>query len=295
MRGFVPNVVVTHPLVPDDNLRLYDLMGGLFGKAAEAAALGQQIPPGAPRPARGRSGKPPQRALFHLERPVDDGVARYLHLGDAGRGRLADDPSRPGDPLSDGGDRAGDRGGDRPFPVPDRALRLRPRGYRRLPARSTVARRRRRWRSTANIAAGTAAAPSPACAISERPGGERPQAPFVTGVLRDGASRRSAAHCSSAPPQDEALRDGASRRSAAHCSSAPPQDEALRDGASRRSAAHCSSAPPQDEAVLGATNTILHPEEGVEEARQRRLETPVSKDEMAVSKDRTEERDRISE
>ena len=43
MREFVPNVVVTHPLVPDDNLRLYDLMGGLFGKTAEAAALGRQF------------------------------------------------------------------------------------------------------------------------------------------------------------------------------------------------------------------------------------------------------------
>ena len=52
----------------------------------------------------------------------------------------------------------------------------------------------------------------------------------------------------------------------------------LRDGASRRSPADRSSAPPQDEAVRGETNTILHPEEGVEEARQRRLEIPVSKD-----------------
>ena len=43
MREFVPNVVVTHPLVPDDNLRLYALMGGLFGKAAEAEALSRQF------------------------------------------------------------------------------------------------------------------------------------------------------------------------------------------------------------------------------------------------------------
>ncbi len=43
MRAFVPNVVVTHPLVPEDNLRLYALMGGLFGKAAEAAALSRQF------------------------------------------------------------------------------------------------------------------------------------------------------------------------------------------------------------------------------------------------------------
>ncbi len=43
IRAFVPNVVVTHPLVPEDNLRLYALMGGLFGKAGEAAALARQF------------------------------------------------------------------------------------------------------------------------------------------------------------------------------------------------------------------------------------------------------------
>ena len=35
---FVPHVVVTHPLVPHDNLALARLLGGLFGKEAEAAA-----------------------------------------------------------------------------------------------------------------------------------------------------------------------------------------------------------------------------------------------------------------
>ncbi|MCY3829585.1 MAG: helical backbone metal receptor [Rhodospirillaceae bacterium] len=43
MRALVPNVVVTHPLAPEDNLRLYALMGGLFGRAAEAAALSRQF------------------------------------------------------------------------------------------------------------------------------------------------------------------------------------------------------------------------------------------------------------
>jgi ABC-type Fe3+-hydroxamate transport system substrate-binding protein len=36
LAGFVPNVVVTHPLVPQDNLALARLMGGIFG-AGEAA------------------------------------------------------------------------------------------------------------------------------------------------------------------------------------------------------------------------------------------------------------------
>lgn len=35
---FVPNIVVTHPLAPRDNLALARLMGGIFGKDAEARA-----------------------------------------------------------------------------------------------------------------------------------------------------------------------------------------------------------------------------------------------------------------
>ena len=36
---FVPNLVVTHPLVPDDNLTLFELLGGIFGRETEAARL----------------------------------------------------------------------------------------------------------------------------------------------------------------------------------------------------------------------------------------------------------------
>jgi ABC-type Fe3+-hydroxamate transport system substrate-binding protein len=36
---FVPSVVVTHPLAPEDNLGLYRLLGGIFGRAAEAERL----------------------------------------------------------------------------------------------------------------------------------------------------------------------------------------------------------------------------------------------------------------
>ena len=35
---FVPNVIVTHPARPEDNLALYRLIGGIFGRAAEAEA-----------------------------------------------------------------------------------------------------------------------------------------------------------------------------------------------------------------------------------------------------------------
>jgi ABC-type Fe3+-hydroxamate transport system substrate-binding protein len=39
LAGFVPSVVVTHPLAPEDNLGLYRLLGGIFGRSAEAERL----------------------------------------------------------------------------------------------------------------------------------------------------------------------------------------------------------------------------------------------------------------
>lgn len=39
LREFVPHVVVTHPLAPRDNLDLYRLFGGIFGRELEAQRL----------------------------------------------------------------------------------------------------------------------------------------------------------------------------------------------------------------------------------------------------------------
>ncbi len=39
LREFVPNVIVTHPCAPEDNFGLYRLLGGIFGREAEAEAL----------------------------------------------------------------------------------------------------------------------------------------------------------------------------------------------------------------------------------------------------------------
>jgi ABC-type Fe3+-hydroxamate transport system substrate-binding protein len=39
LREFVPHVIVTHPLAPEDNLPLYRLLGGIFGRSAVAEAL----------------------------------------------------------------------------------------------------------------------------------------------------------------------------------------------------------------------------------------------------------------
>jgi len=37
--AFVPHVIVTHPLAPRDNVGLYELIGGIFGRSREADAL----------------------------------------------------------------------------------------------------------------------------------------------------------------------------------------------------------------------------------------------------------------
>lgn len=43
IRAFVPHVIVTHPCKPEDNAGLYRLLGGIFGREAEAEALCQRL------------------------------------------------------------------------------------------------------------------------------------------------------------------------------------------------------------------------------------------------------------
>ena len=42
-REFVPHVIVTHPLVPMDNVRLFELLGAIFGREHEATGLAAQF------------------------------------------------------------------------------------------------------------------------------------------------------------------------------------------------------------------------------------------------------------
>lgn len=44
-REFVPNVIVTHPSTPDDNLRLYRLFGAIFAREREAGRLAERLRP----------------------------------------------------------------------------------------------------------------------------------------------------------------------------------------------------------------------------------------------------------
>ena len=43
LRAFVPHVVVTHPLAPQDNFALYALLGAIFDRDAEARILSQKL------------------------------------------------------------------------------------------------------------------------------------------------------------------------------------------------------------------------------------------------------------
>jgi ABC-type Fe3+-hydroxamate transport system substrate-binding protein len=43
VREFVPHIVVTHPLVPSDNLRLFALFASVFGREREAARLAAEF------------------------------------------------------------------------------------------------------------------------------------------------------------------------------------------------------------------------------------------------------------
>lgn len=43
MREFIPHIIVTHPLAPEDNLGLYELLGGIFDRATQAETLAVRL------------------------------------------------------------------------------------------------------------------------------------------------------------------------------------------------------------------------------------------------------------
>jgi len=61
---FVPTLVVTHPLAPLDNLALYRLIGGIFGRAREAEGLCERFQKEYAALEAVASGFPPERVLY---------------------------------------------------------------------------------------------------------------------------------------------------------------------------------------------------------------------------------------
>jgi hypothetical protein len=75
---FVPHVIVTHPCTPEDNL-VYRLLGGIFGRQAEAAALASDLR-AALDEARGRRQPAREKVLYLIWREPWMTVARSTYI-----------------------------------------------------------------------------------------------------------------------------------------------------------------------------------------------------------------------
>lgn len=82
----VPNMIVTHPIEPRDNLSLYRLVGGIFGRGDEADALCTQFEQAYERLAKRSAGWPARRVLYLIWKDPwmtvsrDTYIARTLDL-----------------------------------------------------------------------------------------------------------------------------------------------------------------------------------------------------------------------
>jgi ABC-type Fe3+-hydroxamate transport system substrate-binding protein len=86
IRAIVPNVIVTHPLGPDDNPPLFRQLGALFGRAREAEALVEAYDTARKRLAAVAATLPQRRVLYLIWREPwmtvsrDTYIARLLAL-----------------------------------------------------------------------------------------------------------------------------------------------------------------------------------------------------------------------
>lgn len=83
---FIPHVVVTHPLAPQDNLALYHLLGGIFNVMGRADELCANLAAGLARLQAGQGARPLQRVLYLIWKDPwmtvghDTYIARMLAL-----------------------------------------------------------------------------------------------------------------------------------------------------------------------------------------------------------------------
>jgi ABC-type Fe3+-hydroxamate transport system substrate-binding protein len=86
LAGFVPHVVVTHPLAPGDNPGLYRLLGGVFDRQAQAQELCARFDGALARLRRVVADRPPEDVLYLIWRDPwmsvapDTYIARTLGL-----------------------------------------------------------------------------------------------------------------------------------------------------------------------------------------------------------------------
>ena len=79
-RAFVPHVIVTHPLVPEDNRRLYALFGAVFGREAAAHALRERFDVALAALGRAAAPLPRERVLYLIWRRPWMTVARETYV-----------------------------------------------------------------------------------------------------------------------------------------------------------------------------------------------------------------------
>jgi len=77
---FVPHVIVTHPLGPRDNLRLYRLIGGVFGREAEAERLCERFELAYTACERAAAGLAPQRVIYLIWRKPWMTISRDTYI-----------------------------------------------------------------------------------------------------------------------------------------------------------------------------------------------------------------------
>ena len=80
LAGFVPTLVVTHPLAPRDNLALYRLIGGIFGREREAEALCGRFEAAYVAAEAAAAGLAPERVLYLIWRKPWMTVSRDTYV-----------------------------------------------------------------------------------------------------------------------------------------------------------------------------------------------------------------------
>jgi ABC-type Fe3+-hydroxamate transport system substrate-binding protein len=80
LAGFVPAVIVTHPLAPRDNLALYRLLGGIFCCEDRAAQLGNAFAQAYDYAVNACAGLPRQKVLYLIWREPWMTVARDTYI-----------------------------------------------------------------------------------------------------------------------------------------------------------------------------------------------------------------------
>ena len=77
---FAPHVIVTHPLHPDDNLALYRLVGGIFGKAAQTQNLCDEFQRARDELADAAAKLPSRRVLYLIWRDPWMTISRDTYI-----------------------------------------------------------------------------------------------------------------------------------------------------------------------------------------------------------------------